>query len=222
MVEHFLGVCPSFWSWKLPSFLILGSKCVEYFVPVLVWGIITTCLQWSGLPGQGECDGKLDNLRNFQQSFLVHSWWPEKIFAKLFKVEWCPKQGKTCLILSRVFSWSTSVSDHQVTHIQCSIVTYFTLSPPQRQSWWPTNQKWWLASWLKLLAPSEGDGPWPANHWITMVTRGREGVKSCWNLWMSLWWYDGVNSNLSAPSLTRGLWNSLPGRLWIEAQHCSQ
>ena len=132
MVEHFFGVCPSFWSWKLPSFLILGSKCVEYFVPVLVWGIITTCLQWSGLPGQGECDGKLDNLRNFQQSFLVHSWWSEKIFAKLFKVEWCPKQGKTCLILSRVFSWSTSVSDHQVTHIQCSVVTYFTpFSPPK-------------------------------------------------------------------------------------------
>ena len=69
MDEHFFGVCPSFWSWKLPSFLILGSKCVEYFVPVLVWGVITTCLQWSGLPGQGECDGKLDNLRNFQQSF---------------------------------------------------------------------------------------------------------------------------------------------------------
>ena len=96
------------------------------------------------------------------------------------------------------------------------------LSPPQSKSWWSTSQKWWLASWLKLLAPSEGDGPWPANHWITMVTRGREGVTSCWNLWMNLWGYNGVNSNLSAPSLTRGLWNSLPGRLWIEAQHCSQ
>ncbi len=33
---------------------------------------------------------------------------------------------------------------------------------------------------------------------------------------------NGTVLGLSAPSLTSGLWNSLPGREWMVAQHCSQ